>query len=226
MTTSFEWESTGPGTRAAAFKSQQWSLRHDRIPERIRTNHRRNSGDRQIARDDRIFIQRSRHRIRFGQRFVEQTTPRLKHDGPQARRRQISWQFQRRAFPTIGNRTSRCTFCRAMSAGRLSTKSPNRTRAHDHVFRMLNVGQNAEIRDRRGSGESVLDVQVTFRLHFGVCGGAYDTFEIGDKVVYPNHGVGIIEKISNRLVSGKFERFYLLRIVPTTFCHGTHRQRR
>lgn len=39
-----------------------------------------------------------------------------------------------------------------------------------------------------------------------------DTFEIGDKVVYPNHGVGIIEKISNRLVQGKFERFYLLRI--------------
>jgi len=37
-------------------------------------------------------------------------------------------------------------------------------------------------------------------------------FEIGDKVVYPNHGVGIIEKISNRLVAGKFERFYLLRI--------------
>ena len=39
-----------------------------------------------------------------------------------------------------------------------------------------------------------------------------DQFEIGDKVVYPNHGVGIIEKISNRLVQGKFERFYLLRI--------------
>jgi CarD family transcriptional regulator len=39
-----------------------------------------------------------------------------------------------------------------------------------------------------------------------------EIFEIGDKVVYPNHGVGIIEKISNRLVAGKFERFYLLRI--------------
>ncbi len=39
-----------------------------------------------------------------------------------------------------------------------------------------------------------------------------DTYEIGDKVVYPNHGVGIIEKISNRLFAGKFERFYLLRI--------------
>ena len=41
---------------------------------------------------------------------------------------------------------------------------------------------------------------------------ALNQFEIGDKVVYPNHGVGIIEKISNRLVQGKFERFYLLRI--------------
>ncbi len=39
-----------------------------------------------------------------------------------------------------------------------------------------------------------------------------EVFEIGDQVVYPNHGVGIIEKISNRLVQGKFERFYLLRI--------------
>ena len=39
-----------------------------------------------------------------------------------------------------------------------------------------------------------------------------ENFEIGDKVVYPNHGVGIIEKISNRLIAGKFERFYLLRI--------------
>jgi CarD family transcriptional regulator len=37
-----------------------------------------------------------------------------------------------------------------------------------------------------------------------------ENFEIGDKVVYPNHGVGIIEKISNRLVGGRFERFYLL----------------
>src|SRR3989304_8488985 len=44
------------------------------------------------------------------------------------------------------------------------------------------------------------------------CRWYMDTFEIGDKVVYPNHGVGIIEKISNRLVQGRFERFYLLRI--------------
>ena len=38
------------------------------------------------------------------------------------------------------------------------------------------------------------------------------SFDIGDKVVYPNHGVGIIEQISNRTMGSTVERFYLLRI--------------
>jgi len=38
------------------------------------------------------------------------------------------------------------------------------------------------------------------------------SFDIGDKVVYPNHGVGIIEQISNRTTGSTIERFYLLRI--------------
>jgi len=38
------------------------------------------------------------------------------------------------------------------------------------------------------------------------------TFSIGDKVVYPNHGVGVIEQISNRTVGSQIERFYLLKI--------------
>ena len=37
-------------------------------------------------------------------------------------------------------------------------------------------------------------------------------FEIGDKVVYPNHGVGIIEQISSRTIGASVERFYLLKI--------------
>ena len=32
-------------------------------------------------------------------------------------------------------------------------------------------------------------------------------FEIGDKVVYPNHGVGIIEQISSRTMGATVERF-------------------
>ena len=37
-------------------------------------------------------------------------------------------------------------------------------------------------------------------------------FQIGDKVVYPNHGVGVIEQISSRLIGSNVERFYLLKI--------------
>ena len=49
-------------------------------------------------------------------------------------------------------------------------------------------------------------------------------FHVGDKVVYPNQGVGIIEQLSSRNVTGEAEMFYLLRLnssslrvmVPTT----------
>ncbi len=37
-------------------------------------------------------------------------------------------------------------------------------------------------------------------------------FQVGEKVVYPNHGVATIENISARAFAGHFERFYLLRL--------------
>jgi len=37
-------------------------------------------------------------------------------------------------------------------------------------------------------------------------------FHIGDKVVYPNHGVGVIEQISSRTMGTAVEKFYLLKI--------------
>ena len=37
-------------------------------------------------------------------------------------------------------------------------------------------------------------------------------FQIGDKVVYPNHGVGVIEQISSRTMGPNVEKFYLLKI--------------
>ncbi len=42
------------------------------------------------------------------------------------------------------------------------------------------------------------------------------TFEIGEKVVYPNQGVGTIENISARSFGTQFEKFYLLRLVYTS----------
>ncbi len=37
-------------------------------------------------------------------------------------------------------------------------------------------------------------------------------FQVGDKVVYPNHGVGIIEQISSRTIGANVQKFYLLKI--------------
>src|SRR5258708_17379666 len=41
-------------------------------------------------------------------------------------------------------------------------------------------------------------------------------FHIGDKVVYPNHGVGIIEQISSRIMGTTVEKFYLLKIAASS----------
>jgi CarD family transcriptional regulator len=41
---------------------------------------------------------------------------------------------------------------------------------------------------------------------------ANGSFHIGDKVVYPNHGVGTIEQISSRTFGQTVEQFYLLKI--------------
>ncbi len=38
-------------------------------------------------------------------------------------------------------------------------------------------------------------------------------FKVGDKIVYPMHGVGIIEAIEKKVVLGKRDRFYLITII-------------
>jgi CarD family transcriptional regulator len=41
-------------------------------------------------------------------------------------------------------------------------------------------------------------------------------FKIGDKVVYPNHGVGVIEQISYGMLEGRTETYYLLKITTNS----------
>jgi len=38
-------------------------------------------------------------------------------------------------------------------------------------------------------------------------------FQVGAKIVYPTHGVGLIEAVEEREVSGKRQAFYILRIL-------------
>ncbi len=42
------------------------------------------------------------------------------------------------------------------------------------------------------------------------------TFHVGEKVVYPNQGVGTIENISTRSFGARPERFYLLRLASSS----------
>jgi CarD family transcriptional regulator len=42
--------------------------------------------------------------------------------------------------------------------------------------------------------------------------GSDGNFHIGDKVVYPNHGIGTIEQISSRTIGQTVEKYYLLKI--------------
>jgi len=41
-------------------------------------------------------------------------------------------------------------------------------------------------------------------------------FEIGDKVIYPNHGLGIVERIENKTIMGTTCGFYQLRMANET----------
>jgi CarD family transcriptional regulator len=40
-------------------------------------------------------------------------------------------------------------------------------------------------------------------------------FKVGDLAVYPTHGVGVIERIENRTISGCQESFFVMRILET-----------
>src|SRR6476469_9731486 len=41
------------------------------------------------------------------------------------------------------------------------------------------------------------------------------TFKIGEKVVYPAHGVGVIEGVQTKVISGSERKFYMLRILDS-----------
>src|SRR3981189_1739967 len=46
-------------------------------------------------------------------------------------------------------------------------------------------------------------------------GISYMDYKIGDKVVYPNHGVGVVEQISYGVLNGRTERYFMIRIVSS-----------
>ena len=45
------------------------------------------------------------------------------------------------------------------------------------------------------------------------CNGGNVTFQVGDKVIYPNHGLGIVERVEEKTILGQTLGFFHLRIV-------------
>ena len=45
--------------------------------------------------------------------------------------------------------------------------------------------------------------------------GAILQFDIGDKVIYPNHGLGVIERIEDKTILGTTCGFYSLRMATS-----------
>jgi CarD family transcriptional regulator len=41
------------------------------------------------------------------------------------------------------------------------------------------------------------------------------SFKVGEKVVYPAHGVGVIESIQSRTIAGTEKKFYMLRFLES-----------
>lgn len=39
------------------------------------------------------------------------------------------------------------------------------------------------------------------------------TFKVGDNAVYPSHGVGVIKRIEEKVISGKKKSFYVLQVI-------------
>jgi CarD family transcriptional regulator len=53
----------------------------------------------------------------------------------------------------------------------------------------------------------------TSAFHTALPTGGIVTFQVGDKVIYPNHGLGIVERIEDKTILGTTCGFYHLRIV-------------
>src|SRR5437016_4186249 len=54
---------------------------------------------------------------------------------------------------------------------------------------------------------------ITSAFHSALQTGGFVTFQVGDKVIYPNHGLGIVERIEEKTILGTTCGFYHLRIV-------------
>ena len=76
--------------------------------------------------------------------------------------------------------------------------------------------------------KTILLTELRFKIIFKIAGwswkGGRKMFNVGDKIVYPMHGAGVIESIEEREILGKSQRYYVMKMpvgdikvmIPTT----------
>src|SRR4026209_378355 len=70
------------------------------------------------------------------------------------------------------------------------------------------------LKSRYGVGYTGRTAGTTFSLPYtALQTGGTVTFEVGDKVIYPNHGLGIVERIEDKTILGTTCGFFHIRIV-------------
>ena|SRR5262245_13838404 len=75
------------------------------------------------------------------------------------------------------------------------------------------LGLSVEHPGSSGLYFSLLSRRENRSYHQPSCNGGNVTFQVGDKVIYPNHGLGIVERIEEKTILGTTCGFFHLRIV-------------
>jgi len=78
-------------------------------------------------------------------------------------------------------------------------------------FRPFSVATGQVISYTEGTARSSQAARTPNLLHL-LCGG-HVTFQVGDKVIYPNHGLGVVQGIETKTILGTTCGFYHLRMV-------------
>jgi CarD family transcriptional regulator len=82
-----------------------------------------------------------------------------------------------------------------------------RKRAKSPIFRQFSLPATSVLGYTQRTAHLAISFPVTLRF------GGRVTFQIGDKVIYPNHGLGVVQGIETKTILGTTCGFYHLRMV-------------
>jgi len=77
------------------------------------------------------------------------------------------------------------------------------------IFRAFSIGRWPLL----GYNDQVLKGRIPALSTYPFWNGGHVSFSVGDKVIYPNHGLGVVEKVEEKTILGTTCGFFHLRIL-------------